>query len=94
MTTKSSPPEQLRAQAHRIASTLKAAARGEKLAVNDPLGKIEASKAKGQIDFAIVMDDKIHTALLIGDYLASSQASHRGDKSHKAVSPPQPSPQP
>jgi hypothetical protein len=58
MTTAKSPPGQLRAQAHTIADTLKRAARGEKIA-NDPLGKIPASKERGFIDFAIVMDDKI-----------------------------------
>lgn len=58
MTTKNSPPSQLRAQAHKIADSLKRAARGEKVA-NDPAGKIEASKARGFIDFAIAMDDKI-----------------------------------
>lgn len=57
MTTSKSPPHQLRAQAHRIAETLKQAEAGKPIA-NDPLGKIEASKARGYIDFAIVMDDK------------------------------------
>lgn len=58
MTTAKSPPQQIRAQAHKIAETLKRAAAGERIA-NDPLGKIEASKARGYVDFAIVMDDKI-----------------------------------
>lgn len=58
MTTAKSPPEQLRAQAHKIATALKDAALGKPVA-NDPLGKIEASKARGYIDFAIAMDDKI-----------------------------------
>lgn len=58
MTTAKSPPHELRAQAHKIAESLKLAAAGEKIA-NDPLGKIEASKARGYVDFAIVMDDKI-----------------------------------
>jgi hypothetical protein len=48
----------LRQEAHKIASKLKAAANGEKIA-SDPLGKIEASKARGYLDFAIAMDDKI-----------------------------------
>lgn len=58
MTTVKSPPHQLRAQAHKIAESLKALAAGN-ATVNDPLGKIEASKARGYIDFAIVMDDKV-----------------------------------
>jgi hypothetical protein len=58
MSTKDSPPEQLRREAHKIATKLKAAANGEKIA-GDPLGKIEASKARGYLDFAIAMDDKI-----------------------------------
>jgi len=58
VTTAKSPTHELRAQAHKIADVLKRAAGGEKIA-NDPLGKIEASKARGFIDFAIVMDDKI-----------------------------------
>jgi len=58
MTTTKSPSQALRAQAHKIAETLKHAAAGEKIA-NDPAGRIEASKARGFIDFAIVMDDKI-----------------------------------
>jgi hypothetical protein len=58
VTTAKSPPSELRAQAHKIADSLKRAAAGEKIA-NDPQGRIEASKARGYIDFAIVMDDKI-----------------------------------
>lgn len=58
MTTSKSPAHVLRAQARKIADTLKRAAAGEKIA-EDPLGKIEASKARGVVDFAIVMDDKI-----------------------------------
>jgi len=58
MTTAKSPTHQLRVQAHKIADSLKRAAGVEKIA-SDPLGKIEASKARGFIDFVIVMDDKI-----------------------------------
>jgi hypothetical protein len=58
MSTSQSPDHILRAQAHRIADSLKRAERGEKVA-NDPAGRIAASRAKGVIDFAIVMDDKI-----------------------------------
>lgn len=58
MTTAKSPPAALRAQACKIADTLKRSVAGEKIAP-DPLGKIPASKERGYLDFAIVMDDKI-----------------------------------
>lgn len=58
MTTAKSPPEKLRAQAHHIAETLKRSAIGEKVA-DDPAGKIPASKERGSLKAAIVMDDKI-----------------------------------
>lgn len=58
MTTSQSPLRVLKAQADKIAATVKAIDRGEKVA-GDPLGKIEASKARGIFTFAVVMDDKI-----------------------------------
>lgn len=60
MTTADSPPAKLRAQAHRIAETLKRSALGEKIA-DDPAGKIPASKERGSCKAGIVMDDKIIT---------------------------------
>jgi len=56
MTTSRSPISVLRAQARKIAAALKASARGEKIA-HDPVGKIEGSKTKGSVKFAIAMDD-------------------------------------
>lgn len=58
MTTSQSPLRVLKAQADKIAKTVKAIDRGEKVE-GDPLGKIEASKARGVFKFAVVMDDKI-----------------------------------
>lgn len=58
MTTSKSPLRKLKAQADNMASVLKAASRGEKVA-SDPAGKIAASIAKGEIAFGVVMDDKI-----------------------------------
>ena len=58
MSTSASPPEKLRAQAHNIAVNLKKLAGGGQVA-DDPLGKIAAARARGYLDFAIVMDDKI-----------------------------------
>lgn len=58
MTTKSSPIEKITAQARRIAAMLKAVERGE-IPVEDVGGKIAASRARGWIKFAVVMDDKV-----------------------------------
>lgn len=58
MTTAHSPLRALKAQADRIAATLKAAQRGEEIA-HDPAGKIAAARATGTFKFAVVMDDKI-----------------------------------
>lgn len=58
MTTSQSPLRVLKAQADKIAATVKAIDRGEKVE-GDPLGKIEASKLAGVFNFAVVMDDKI-----------------------------------
>lgn len=59
MTTSQSPLRVLKAQADKIAKTVKAIERGEKVEGDDPLGKIEASKVRGIFNFAVVMDDKI-----------------------------------
>lgn len=59
MTTSQSPLKRLREQATEIAAKLKAMERGEALGVPDPAGKIAAARAKGEIVFAIFMDDKI-----------------------------------
>jgi hypothetical protein len=58
MTTSHSPLRVLKAQADKIAQTLKAIDRGETVA-NDPLGKIAASRVTGIFTYGIVMDDKI-----------------------------------
>lgn len=61
MTTKSSPIQALKAQANKIAATLKAAERGEKVDATFA-EKIAAARAtKGSIKVGIVMDDKIIT---------------------------------
>lgn len=60
MTTSLSPLRDLKAQADKIAATLKAVDRGEKVA-NDPAGKIAASIAKGVVKIGVVMDDKVIT---------------------------------
>jgi hypothetical protein len=58
MTTAQSPIHALRAQAERIASTLKAVERGENV-VADRGGKLAAARAGEGVTFAVVMDDKI-----------------------------------
>lgn len=58
MTTAQSPLRVLKAQAVAIATKLKAAARGDKIA-DDPGGKIAAALARDSFTFAVVMDDKI-----------------------------------
>jgi hypothetical protein len=58
MTTARSPLPVLIEQANKIAARLKAVDRGEKV-VDDPLGKIAASRASGSLAFAVIMDDKI-----------------------------------
>jgi hypothetical protein len=58
MTAAHSPLRVLKAQADNIAKTLKAIERGEMVAT-DPAGKIDASRAKGSISFAVAMDDRI-----------------------------------
>lgn len=60
MTTARSPLSQLKAQADKIAATLKAAERGEKIDVRFA-EKIEAARAKETFKAGIVMDDKIIT---------------------------------
>ncbi|MDB5358812.1 MAG: hypothetical protein JWO51_109 [Rhodospirillales bacterium] len=58
MTTKNSPIAKLRAQALKIAKTLKDAECG-KATVPDPGGKLAASLAKGEVTVGVAMDDKI-----------------------------------
>ena len=60
MTTRHSPLSQLKAQADKIAMTIKAAERGEKVAVRFA-EKIEAARAKESFKVGIVMDDKVIT---------------------------------
>jgi hypothetical protein len=60
MTTGRSPLRQLKAQADKIAATLKAAERGEKIDVRFA-AKIEAARAKDSFKIGIVMDDKVIT---------------------------------
>jgi len=60
VTTSRSPLRVLKAQADKIAKSLKAAERGEPIA-HDPTGKIAASIARGVFKTGIVMDDKIIT---------------------------------
>lgn len=58
MTTARSPIQELKAQAAQIASMLKKAERGEKVA-KDPAGKIAAARKTPSVKFAVFMDDKI-----------------------------------
>ena len=60
MTTKHSPLSALKAQADKIAATLKAAERGEKIDVRFA-EKIDAARGKESFKVGIVMDDKIIT---------------------------------
>lgn len=60
MTTARSPLSQLKTQADKIAATLKAAERGEKIDVRFA-EKIEAARTKESFKAGIVMDDKIIT---------------------------------
>ena len=58
MTTASSPPRILKAQADKIAMGLKALGRGEKISA-DPACKIEGARERDSLIFAIAMDDKV-----------------------------------
>lgn len=58
MTTARSPLRKLHAQADNIAARLKALDRGEG-APSDPAGKIEAARAREEVTFGVVMDDKV-----------------------------------
>ncbi|MEI9804135.1 MAG: hypothetical protein WDN48_06265 [Pseudolabrys sp.] len=60
MTTKHSPLSTLRKQADKIAATIKAAERGDKIDVRFA-EKIEAARGKESFKVGIVMDDKIYT---------------------------------
>lgn len=57
MTTKHSPVGQLKAQARKIAATLKAAERGHKIDVRFA-EKIAAARANPSLKVGVVMDDK------------------------------------
>ena len=58
MTTSHSPLRKLKAQADKIAATIKATERGENL-VPDPAGKLSDARGKEGITFGVVMDDKV-----------------------------------
>lgn len=60
MTTKHSPLSALRAQADKIAATLKAAERGDRIDVRFA-AKIDAARAQPTFKVGIVMDDKVIT---------------------------------
>jgi hypothetical protein len=60
VTTKHSPLSQLKAQADRIAATLKAAERGDKVDVRFA-HKIAEARAKASFKVGVVMDDKVIT---------------------------------
>lgn len=60
MTTKNSPLSALKAQADKIAATLKAAERGDKIDVRFA-EKIDAARDKESFKIGIVMDDKAIT---------------------------------
>lgn len=60
MTTKHSPLSQLTAQAKRIAASLKAAERGDKIDVRFA-EKIAEARTKPALKVGVVMDDKIIT---------------------------------
>lgn len=60
MTTTQSPLRVLKAQADKIAATLKAAERGEKIDVRFA-GKIEEARTKPTFKAAVIMDDKVIT---------------------------------
>jgi hypothetical protein len=60
MTTAHSPLRVLKAQADRMAASLKAAERGEIIA-SDPGAKIQKARGLDSIRFAVVMDDKVLT---------------------------------
>ena len=60
MTTKHSPLRTLKAQANKIAATLKAAERGEEIDVRFA-ERIEAARGQKTFKVGIVMDDKIIT---------------------------------
>lgn len=60
MTTAKSPLRVLKAQADKIAKTVKAVERGEN-PIEDRGGKIAAARDKPGIKFGVVMDDKVIT---------------------------------
>ena len=58
MTTAESPEHLLRQQADKIAKTLQQVERGDVVGVNDPGGKIAASRSRSTVIFGVMMDDK------------------------------------
>lgn len=58
MSTAQSPRRVLKAQADKIAGSLKAAESGKSIA-NDPSGKIAAARSRPTVTFGVVMDDKV-----------------------------------
>ena len=61
MTTARSPLRILKAQADKIAQTVKAIERGEDVGAADPGGKIAAARGRESFKVGIVMDDKVIT---------------------------------
>lgn len=74
MTTKDSPKNVLRSQAEHIANKLKEASRGKAIS-SDPAGKLAASISKGEVIFAIVMDDKIIKMTMLWELIRNSEKS-------------------
>lgn len=58
MTTSRSPRHVLKAQADKIAKTVKAISRGEN-PVEDRGGKLAAARNRDHVKFGVVMDDKV-----------------------------------
>lgn len=59
MTTAHSPDHLLRAQADKIAKTLKQIERGDDVGVADPGGRMATSRTRPDVVFGVAMDDKI-----------------------------------
>jgi hypothetical protein len=80
MTTVHSPEAALRAQADKIAKTLKAVERGDPVAFqNDHDGKVAASRAKPTVTFGIAMDDKIVQVTLSWSRIAETDERFLSD---------------
>ena len=72
MTTAQSPLPALQAQADKIATTLKAVARGERV-IADRGGKLAAALASDGVTVGIVMDDKIIKVRLLWSTVRSCE---------------------